>query len=275
MKRGRVAGTISSSRIGSPSEMPLQVEDQREALVRDERERDAPGSIACGVSTGKIWSSEMALEPVRRPRRRSRRCRAPRRRPRASASRRSRPDLLLAGGQRVGLGGDRGELLGRGQAVGRRFLDAEQLLALEAGDADHEEFVEIVARDGEEAQPLEQGMGRVARLLEHAPVEGQPGQLAVEIARPAPPAAASAASLAGVAAAASIQPALRARSIMPGLRPAPAWPAARSSGGDAKASTRSRMSTILHERPHSCVRSAGPDNRPARAARRCRGRRAA
>ena len=40
----------------------------------------------------------------------------------------------------------------------RELLDAHGLLALEAGDADHEEFVEIVARDRQEAQPLEQRM---------------------------------------------------------------------------------------------------------------------
>ncbi len=42
------------------------------------------------------------------------------------------PDALLAGGQVVRLGGDRGELLGRVEPVGRPLLDPEQLLALEA-----------------------------------------------------------------------------------------------------------------------------------------------
>ena len=63
------------------------------------------------------------------------------------------------------------------------LLDAGELLALEAGDPDHEEFVEIAARDGQEAQPLEQRVGGVARFLEHAAVERQPAQLAVEITR--------------------------------------------------------------------------------------------
>ncbi len=54
--------------------------------------------------------------------------------------------------------------------------------AHQAGDAHHEEFVEVRAGDREEAQPLEQWMRGVARLFHHPAVEGQPAQLAVEIA---------------------------------------------------------------------------------------------
>ena len=63
-----------------------------------------------------------------------------------------------------------------------RSSTPEQLVRLEPGDPDHEEFVEIVGRDRQEAKPLEQRVARVARLIEHAPVERQPAQLAVEIA---------------------------------------------------------------------------------------------
>ena len=116
------------------------------------------GSIACGVSTGKIcsrkcWSSQVSASLVERlvadhvrcPRRRARRCKVG-------------PDIVLAGDQLVGFGGDRGELLRGGQPVGRAFLDAERLVGLEAGDPDHEEFVEIAGRDRQEAEPLEQRM---------------------------------------------------------------------------------------------------------------------
>ncbi len=78
--------------------------------------------------------------------------------------------------------GDGDEAADPSQAVGRTFLDAEQLLTLEAGDADHEEFVEIGAGDRQEAQPLQQRMGAVAGLLQHAAVEREPAQLPVEIA---------------------------------------------------------------------------------------------
>ena len=52
--------------------------------------------------------------------------------------------------------------------------------AFEAGDAHHVELVEVGGRDRQEAQPLQQRMARVLRLLQHAPVEGEPGQLAVD-----------------------------------------------------------------------------------------------
>jgi hypothetical protein len=50
----------------------------------------------------------------------------------------------------------------------------------QAGDADHEEFVEVVRRDRQEAQLLEQRMAEVPRLFQDAAVELQPGQLAID-----------------------------------------------------------------------------------------------
>ncbi len=58
--------------------------------------------------------------------------------------------------------------------------DAGAHLALEAGDAHHEEFVEIVGRDRQEPHPLEQRMVRVLGLLQHAAIEMQPGQLPID-----------------------------------------------------------------------------------------------
>ncbi|PAV67574.1 hypothetical protein WR25_22199 [Diploscapter pachys] len=92
------------------------------------------------------------------------------------------PHRLLARHQRIGLRGDRGELLCWRQTIGRAAIDVFQLLPLEASHAHHEEFVEVGARDRQEAQPLQQGMRSVARLFQHPPVERQPRQLAVEIA---------------------------------------------------------------------------------------------
>ena len=87
---------------------------------------------------------------------------------------------LLRDDQRVGLLGDRRELLGRGQPVDRALLDSAQLLALQSSDPDHEEFVDVRARDRQEAQPLEQRVGLVLGLLQHPPVERQPRQFAIE-----------------------------------------------------------------------------------------------
>ena len=74
----------------------------------------------------------------------------------------------------------RGKLLGRGQALGTLGGDAGAHLRPQTGDAHHEEFVEVVGRDRQEPQPLEQRMAAVGGFLEHAPVEIEPGELAVD-----------------------------------------------------------------------------------------------
>src|SRR5439155_26418296 len=53
-------------------------------------------------------------------------------------------------------------------------------LLFEPGDADLEELVEICGCNGEEFDPFQQRRCRVSRLIEHALVEFQPAQLAVE-----------------------------------------------------------------------------------------------
>ena len=71
-----------------------------------------------------------------------------------------------------------------GATVSRMQQDAQPFaqLALQAGDAGHEELVQIIGRDGQEAQPLQQRVRRVHRFLQHAAVEGEPRQFAVQIA---------------------------------------------------------------------------------------------
>ncbi len=54
-------------------------------------------------------------------------------------------------------------------------------LALQAGDAHHVEFIEIVGRDRQEAQALKQRMARIFGLFDDALVEGQPRQFAVDV----------------------------------------------------------------------------------------------
>src|SRR4051812_17328047 len=90
---------------------------------------------------------------------------------------------MLAPYEPVRLGDDRGELLCDRHPFRRDLLDPERLMRLQAGDPDHEEFIEIIGRDGQEADAFEQRMPRVARLFEYSPVEGEPAQLAIEIAR--------------------------------------------------------------------------------------------
>ena len=56
-------------------------------------------------------------------------------------------------------------------------------LAVEAGHPHHVELVEVGGGDRQEAQALEQRVAEVVRLLQHAAIELQPGQLAIEEAR--------------------------------------------------------------------------------------------
>ena len=75
---------------------------------------------------------------------------------------------------------DRRQLLLGGQAVDRDVFDAGAELLEDGRDAHHEELVEVGAGDGQELDALEQRMRRVLRLRQHALVERQPAQLAID-----------------------------------------------------------------------------------------------
>ena len=87
--------------------------------------------------------------------------------------------LLVAGQGRHGLANAR-ELLAERAAVIAHHGDALTLLALQPGDADHEELVEVVGRDRQEPHPLQQRVAGIDRLLQHATVEMKPGELAID-----------------------------------------------------------------------------------------------
>ena len=90
------------------------------------------------------------------------------------------PPLLLRGHQRRDPLADALELLPRGEAVLGVLDDVGQHLAHEARHAHHEELVEVVGRDRQEPEALEQRMAPVRGLLQHAPVEFEPRQLAID-----------------------------------------------------------------------------------------------
>ena len=75
-------------------------------------------------------------------------------------------------------GGQRGQGFVRAQAVVARLAVAVLDALHEAGLADFDVFVEVAAGDGQELDPLEQGIGRVLGLFEHATVELHPGRIA-------------------------------------------------------------------------------------------------
>ena len=91
------------------------------------------------------------------------------------------PRRSVADLEAVGLGGDVGEDLLRRPADVRRDGQAGDDPALEPGDADHEELVQVAREDGEEVRPLEHGQIPVFRQLQHPLVEGEPADLAVQI----------------------------------------------------------------------------------------------
>ena len=73
------------------------------------------------------------------------------------------------------------QLRGDGQAIGAGLIRAEFEPLLEAGHANLEKLIEIVGRDAQESEPLEQRHFLVERLREHAPVEFEQRQLAIDV----------------------------------------------------------------------------------------------
>ncbi len=66
------------------------------------------------------------------------------------------------------------EDVARVEAAGRRHRDTRGDAALETGDADHEELVEVAREDRREAYALQQRQRVVLRQLEDPGVEGDP-----------------------------------------------------------------------------------------------------
>ena len=90
------------------------------------------------------------------------------------------PGVLLVGDEPAGADVHVGQLLRGRLPVGRDGRHARLRLADEAGDADGIEFVEVRPADRDEAQPLQQRVVAVLRLLDDAMVEIEPGQFAVD-----------------------------------------------------------------------------------------------
>ena len=61
-----------------------------------------------------------------------------------------------------------------------RHSNAGDDASLEAGNTDHEEFVEIARKDCQEVDPLEQRNGGVLSKLKNALIKGQPTDLSIE-----------------------------------------------------------------------------------------------
>ena len=89
-------------------------------------------------------------------------------------------ELVLVGDQRVRLAAHRLEHFGGAPRIRAGIVQAELDALLETGDADLEELVEVRRDDGDEAQPLEQRHRVVGRLRQHAAIERELAELAVD-----------------------------------------------------------------------------------------------
>ena len=94
--------------------------------------------------------------------------------PARAGSRSSHVEAVQTRDELMRPGADGRQLLLRRHAaqIGRRTVLVDRLL--QAGDADHEELVEVRRGDRRELDALEQRIRRVGRFLEHALVEGEP-----------------------------------------------------------------------------------------------------
>ena len=83
--------------------------------------------------------------------------------------------------QTLDLAADGHQLRAGAHAVRAKLRNAGVELRLEAGHPDHEELIQVRADDGQEPGALQQGIGRVLGLLQHAPLEVEQGQLAIHV----------------------------------------------------------------------------------------------
>ena len=89
-------------------------------------------------------------------------------------------DSVCEAGESGHLAGDLAELLRRGAPVRAQFGDAGLDLIEQAGDADLEELIEVLAEDRQELGPLERWRRRIRRDRQHALIKLEPGQLAID-----------------------------------------------------------------------------------------------
>jgi hypothetical protein len=68
-------------------------------------------------------------------------------------------------------------------AVGRALHDPGRHLTLESCHAHLEELVQVATTDRQELEPLQERGAVVQRLVQHAAIELQPGQLAIDVER--------------------------------------------------------------------------------------------
>ena len=180
-KRSTLSGTLTRAKCCPPSSGRLTV-TARFRLSPLTNGNGCAGSTASGVRTGNTCSCEVRRQLVAL----------------GLIQIGPRDDVDAFGGQRrahrieehprvagrdlLGLLADAAQLLTRGQTVGRADRQPHLVAALEAGDPDHVELVEVGGEDRQKLGPLQQRQRGVVGQRQHARVEVQPAQFAVEVA---------------------------------------------------------------------------------------------
>lgn len=90
-------------------------------------------------------------------------------------------ELVLVGDHAKDAGTNRGEDIGRAEAIGSVHVASVFDELLEGGDTDFKELIEIGADDGEEFESFEEGLGGVLGLLEDTMIEFEPAKLAIQV----------------------------------------------------------------------------------------------
>jgi hypothetical protein len=90
-------------------------------------------------------------------------------------------DAVLLCDELVGLAGDLAERLSRGESVGSALGRAGLHLFAQTGEPYLEEFVEVGAGDGEEAEPLEERDLGVGGLRQDPLIEGEDREFTVDV----------------------------------------------------------------------------------------------
>ena len=142
--------------------------------------KGCPGSIARGVTTGRsvLWKYASRTRVCSGVTSFGRTIRIPSATRRGWMSSRKHPVLLLD--ERVHALRHGRQRLSRGQPVGRGALVSRPDPLLQVRHPDHEELVQVRAEDRQELDALQQRKRRILGLLQHAAVEIEPRQLAVD-----------------------------------------------------------------------------------------------
>jgi hypothetical protein len=92
-------------------------------------------------------------------------------------------ELVLVGNHAEDSGANGGQNFGGAETIRTMNITSVVDELFESGDADFEELVQVRTDDGEEFEPLEQGLGRVLSFFKNALIKLQPTKLTIQVRR--------------------------------------------------------------------------------------------